>query len=291
MIPEYVSEVAKYVPRGKKNGIVFVPDVLRETANRFPDSLKHYDWVGYAGAPLDHTTGDKVSQWARVQSLMGATETGIYPFLLNDPADWKIHRFHPTLHSFYFEHFADDLHELCIKRQPQDPRPCFLMDPHCEVYHSKDLWRPVAGREGFWSTAGRVDDFVKLSTMTKFNAIEIEQILDRNPDIEKSLVAGDARMTPFAIVQLANASHLDLSREGQLDRIASALGEANRVITSEARLARDLILLTDQERPIKRTGKGTVDRRNTISMYQGQIDEMYEKAGYKSLQNGVHGEA
>ena len=104
MTSAYAHEVAKLVPKGKKNGIMFVPDVLREMVKSGTniDILIKYDWIGYAGAPLDSSTGDLISKYTRVQAFMGATDTGgLYPFLLNEPSDWKIHRFHPDMSGYH----------------------------------------------------------------------------------------------------------------------------------------------------------------------------------------------
>ena len=94
---------------------------------------------------LDLHTGDMIVKQLgiRVQSSIGASDTGLYPILLDDPMDWNIHRFHPDLSGFFLEHFAADLYELCITRQDQDTRSCFTANPESEIYRTKDLWRQV----------------------------------------------------------------------------------------------------------------------------------------------------
>ncbi|TKA68253.1 hypothetical protein B0A55_09937 [Friedmanniomyces simplex] len=100
-------------------------------------------------------------------------------------------------HGFYMDYYSDDLYELCTKRQQNDPRHV----PAIDVFHTRDLWRAAPGRGGFWMNAGRVDDFVKLSTMTKFNAIAIEQIVEANPIVAKCVIAGDSRKKAFILVE------------------------------------------------------------------------------------------
>lgn len=278
----FVGEMSKVVPRGSKNGLILVPDTLRSLAKN-PEHLKalsRWEWIAYAGAPLDHVTGDLIAKTGiRVQSLMGSTDSGAYPLLLNDAGDWKIHRLHPDVGGHHLKPYTDDLYELCINRQPDDPRHCFVKNPRSATHGTKDLWAPVPGREGFYTNAGRVDDFIKLATMTKFNAVSFEQALDGHASVEKSLVAGDSRERPFAIIQPAISA--DEARDNSLNLVWPAVEEANKIILPEARLTRELIIITAPDMPIRQTAKGTVDRRSTIKMYAEKVEEVYEKAKFR----------
>lgn len=273
---DYVQRVIKLAPKGKKNGLVWIPSGLRQLVN-LPggmEGLAQFDWVVYAGAPLDNVTGDKIASVTRVQSNMGDTNLGAHPMLLNDPSDWKIHRL-SSHEGHFFEHFTDDLYEMCVQRLPNDTRSCFRSEPTLQVYHTRDLWKKVEGRPGFWETAGRKDDFVKLSSMTKFNAIELEHRLESHASVSRALVAGDGRPRPFAIVELSDGT----AQQTQKEAVAEALAIANDKIWGEVQLLADLVIVADAARPIKRTDKGSTNRRNTIAMYSDQIDELYKKAG------------
>ncbi|KAK5119540.1 hypothetical protein LTR85_007368 [Meristemomyces frigidus] len=277
MTATYIDEMNRLVPKGSRNGLVMTPDVLRETVGhaKYRQGMKRYDWIGYAGAPLDHVTGDLVASLVpRLQSFNGSTDTGVYPLLLNDPVDWKIHRFPRDHEGYHLEFFTDDLYELCIRRQPDDHRAVFTRDAECQIWHTNDLWRKVPGREGFYAGAGRVDDFIKLSSMTKFNAIAIEQSIDGHPDVAKSLVAGDDQARPFIIVEPAPEILASCSTVDVLGRAWRACEAANEKILPEARLTKELTLIADPAMPIKRTAKGTVDRRSTIKMYEKRIENL-----------------
>lgn len=112
--------------------------------------------------------------------------------------------------------------------------------------------------------------------MTKFNAIEFEQKLERHPGVVRALVAGDARSKPFAIVELGAAA-LESGQSSQ-DVVHEALQIANENVFEEVQLSADLVIVTDAARPIKRTDKGSTDRKNTIAMYSEEIEEAYRKA-------------
>ncbi|TKA73217.1 hypothetical protein B0A55_07778 [Friedmanniomyces simplex] len=293
---EYIKSIGKHGPRGKRNGIILVPDVLRLLARDLEgrQSLELYDWVGYVGAPLDHETGDAITAMGvRVQSFIGSTDTGLYNILLNDPKDWKMHRFPDSDHGFYMEHYHDDLHELCTKRQADDPRQVFVNSPAMEIYHTRDLWRAAPGRKGYWMNAGRVDDFVKLSSMTKFNAITIEQIVEADGTVAKCVVAGDSRKKPFILVEPAPQFGPYDSTPVQeiVDRVWPAVEAANEHLLPEARLTKELTVITQPGKPIILTAKGTVSRRATLEMYEQAIEAAYAAAGYEPVPFTVTGEA
>ncbi|KAF7192191.1 Non-canonical non-ribosomal peptide synthetase FUB8 [Pseudocercospora fuligena] len=283
MTSEYLKNVMNSTPKGKKNIIMLTPATIRELA-RDPSSLeafRAYDSVGYAGAPLDQATGDLISQYTRVQSYIGSTDSGVYPLLLDEPKDWNIHRFYPDLDGFHLQLFdeREQLYELCINRQPDEYRYCFVAsdDSVMQVFHTKDLWKPVPGRPEFYTGGGRVDDFVKLASLTKFNGVKIESIIDRDPQIESCIVAGEGRLRPFALIQLRE------NVEPKLESIWPTIQEVNKSLYAEAELCKELIMFTNPEKPILRTAKGTVSRRKTIEMYESKIEEMYADAVRRGL--------
>jgi hypothetical protein len=89
----YIREVIRHTPKGEVNALQCTPDMLQRFVRNpeYSQALQEtYTWVGYAGAPLDAPTGDLISQKTRVQSLMGASDVGIFPLCLNSPDDWKV---------------------------------------------------------------------------------------------------------------------------------------------------------------------------------------------------------
>lgn len=278
--PEYIRTMMKWIPRGEKNGIMLAPAILREIVNRHSDILellKEWDWVGYGGAPLDDHTGDVVSQYVRLQSIMGSTDCGPYWLLLNEPEDWKYTRF-SDLQGFCLEPFLNEegkeqLFELCVRRmEPEECRSPFLLDPTLKLYHTKDLFAPVPGRAGYWKGAGRIDDFVKLSSLTKFNSIQIESVLESCDDVDRCLVGGNDRNRPWVIVQLGKGVQ---SRE----KFWNAVEKANSFLYGEAKIDARYVLFTDADRPVQRTAKGSVDRRKTVRMYEAEIERLYKEGG------------
>lgn len=140
----------------------------------------------------------------------------------------------------------------------------------------------IPDHKDYWTHAGRVDDYVKLSSLTKINVTSVEQTLNSHPDIAGSLVGGHERPQPFVIVQLTSSfSQKELSREQVLDELWPKLEEVNKTLYSDAHLTKELVLIVDAERPLKRTAKNTLDRRTSIRMYEGEIEGLYRARSKK----------
>ncbi|KAK5115286.1 hypothetical protein LTR62_001486 [Meristemomyces frigidus] len=289
--PQYIVDVTANLPESaiRKKGIMLTPDILRQLLRdaKGRECLSRFAMVSYAGAPLDHQTGDAITDMGvRVQSFIGSTDIGIYPIRLSDPSDWKVHRFVPGYHGFEMEHFVDDLYELVVKKQGNDPRYGFLINSGMDVFRTRDLWRQVCGREGYWTNAGRVDDFIKLASMTKFNAITIEQIIEADPRVAKCIVAGDARARPFVLVQ----PKVSCGGVDALSEVLPAVEAANKSLLPEAHFKKDLVLITAPDKPILVTAKGTASRRATLDMYEQEISALYAKAGFETIPFKANGE-
>lgn len=284
---------------------------------------KSYNWIGYGGSPLDFATGEILrksfsssssSSPIRLQCAMGQTDVGPYDILFNpNPADWNLVQF-SELHGYFLVEFdqREGLWELCVRRQQrqtekgeeggkEECRHPFLMDEKLEVYHTRDLFRAVrrkkgggeVGEEGeeggeeeiYWQSAGRVDDFIKLSTLTKFHSGQIESILERwCEEVQTCLVGGEGKIRPWVIVELRKKGRKEEMENGNVTTASPpppesfwlAVDKANEILYSEAKIQREFVVFTDAERPIQRTGKGSVDRKKTVGLYEREIEALYE---------------
>jgi len=63
-----------------------------------------------------------------------------------------------------------------------------------------------------------------------------------------------------------------------IDAIWPSIHEANKVIPAHARVEKSMILLTSPEKPMIRSGKGTIQRQATVVQYATEIDHLYERA-------------
>ena len=258
--------------------ILFTPMMIKQIIHD-PELLKlllSLKNVFFAGAPLDGDIGDMIAKHTRVQSVIGSTDIGSgYPMLLNaDNADWNWIRLETDDNGWHLIPFTDGMYELVADRMPETPLPWTYLYPEMQTYHTSDLFREHPQKKGYWRMCGRADDFVKLASMTKFNAISIESALNRHPEIERSVVGGDARHATFVILQPANEHYS--SKEEALEKMWPGLEAANKHIFSEARLSKEFAIVTDKDRPIEITQKGTAQRMKTLRDYATEIQALYK---------------
>lgn len=284
---DYVDRVHQLAPRDVDSGF-YVPDLLKQLV-KTPSHvahMQHLSTIFFGGAALDKSAGDALAAFAVVQPVMGATEIGAMPLLATDPADrcedWDWYGFDLAHYSgVRMRPYADDLHEMVIERVPGEREVQIIFNvlpPGEQEYHTKDLFREHAAKKGRWKFAGRTDDFVKLASMTKFSAGHVEVLLDRHPLVRDTVVGGDGRKEPFVLVQLQE-SEGQRAREEVLADIWPVFEEANALVAEEIRLRKEMVLFATPDRPFRKAGKGTINRRATLADYEDEIRRMYERVG------------
>jgi len=274
-----IKRVRELIP--SINTMIFTPMMIKQMVQNqeLLKLLLSLETVWFAGAPLDEDIGDMIAKHTRVQSVIGSTDIGCgYPTLLNsDNADWMWIRLETGDNGWQLVPFTDGMYELVVDRVPDTPLPWTYLHPEMQTYHTSDLFCEHPEKKGYWRPCGRTDDFVKLASMTKFNAISIESALNRHAEIARSVVGGDARHATFVILQPTNEEHS--SKEEALEKMWPGIETANQSIFSEARLSRQFAIVTDKVRPIELTQKGTAQRMKALRDYADEVRALYE--GYE----------
>ncbi len=60
-----------------------------------------------------------------------------------------------------------------------------------DLYHTKDLWWEHPTKKGLWEMCGHTGDFVKMSSLIKFNGSDFERYLLRSPLVKAAVVGGE----------------------------------------------------------------------------------------------------
>jgi len=266
--------------------IMFTPAMLKQMVQEHEslELLFSLSIVFFAGAPLDEEIGDMIAKHTRVQCVIGSTDIGTgYPILLNaDNADWNWLRLEVDVpgSSWRLVHFSDDMYELVVDRNSSTPLPWTYIHPEMQTHHTADLFREHPTKKGYWRMCGRADDFVKLASMTKFNAISIENAVNRHSEVERCVVGGDARHSTFVILQPSNKDYSN--KEEALEKMWPGGEVANQSIFSEARLTKKFAIVADEDKQIQVTVKGTAQRRKVLQEYDVEIRALYKDDGDQS---------
>ena len=56
--------------------------------------------------------------------------------------------------------------------------------------------------------------------------------------------------------------------------LRSAIDEANKTAPAFSRIFKEMILVTSKDKPLPRTGKGTVMRKMALKIYEGEIESL-----------------
>ena len=249
--------------------------------------LRSLEFVVYLGAPLNQAIGDDLCQYTRLSPAIGSTENGDQLSLR--PANrrlWYTHEYVPENgHKMVpLEVPGEDLHELVLEA-PTDGR----MNPfqlafwntahrHLDRIKTKELYRPVIDSDARtrWAFSARKDDLTKLSWLAKFNAQDIEGRILQHSDVERVLVGGEGRPTPYVIMQ-AKEGVLDRKSEAQLldDLYKQVISGANKADINEISIPKETLLLAKQEKPFHVNLKQVVQRRAVEQDYMEEIEQAY----------------
>ncbi|KAI4853541.1 acetyl-CoA synthetase-like protein [Aureobasidium sp. EXF-8845] len=189
---------------------------------------------------------------------------------------------------------TEDLYELVILRTPQsetytnffrcvDSTPSHLASQfgfdkgeHITEFRTKDLFSPHQSKEGLWRYRCRKDDLVLLSGEVKMYAGAVEEAISAHPSVGAVLVGGQYRSRPFLLVECVRHITTDQQRAEFVDEIWPAIEAENQKHHESARLQRELTVVVGVEKKMVLTAKGSVDRKATLSAFEGDIDQIYK---------------
>ncbi|KAH0085498.1 acetyl-CoA synthetase-like protein, partial [Aureobasidium melanogenum] len=313
LTPVYLSTIIILGPAGVRPDKQTVLDVLRNapvSAASFPPSLleeliadpvcrkalKQLKKIVYGGAPLAawaiRIIGSEFS--GTVSSALGSTEGGLWLTGSSpDPADQGYFLIHPFM-APDFQHTDADLYELVIKRTPKseaytnffrciDSTPSHLAahfdfdtKESINEFRTKDLFSPHPTKPGLWKYRCRKDDLVLLSGEVKMYAGAIEEAISAHPAIGAVVVGGQYRSRPFLMVEPATSITTNDQKAEFVNEIWPAVEAENEKHHDSARLQKELVVIVEPEKKMMRTPKGTVDRKATLSAFEGEIDQVYK---------------
>jgi acyl-coenzyme A synthetase/AMP-(fatty) acid ligase len=280
MSAEYIDKVHTTT---RAKGVFYVPSLLKELSRNqtYIDHMRHLSFVAFGGASLDREVGELFRSFCHLQPTIGSTEVGGYGVKSGDNEDWPYFEFNPMT-GFQFLPFQDDLYESVVVKHSDaemaSTQMVFFVFPELDVFHTKDVWREHPTKKGLWTMCGRTDDFVKLSSLTKFNGTHVEEAVLRHPLVKDVIMGGEGRRVPFLLVGLVDDG---MDCEEALGQIWPVIDGVNDTISPEIRLKKEMVLFTTPVKPMKRVGKGTVNRRLTLKDYADEIEKLYQEGSHK----------
>ncbi|KAI1473095.1 putative NRPS-like enzyme [Daldinia caldariorum] len=269
---------------------ILVPSVVAELAQD-PVCLDYVaanlKLIVYIGGDLPQAVGDRVAAKIPLRCQWGASEVGLphqlWPSELG-PQDWRYIRFHPCTGAV-FEESLTGTYELVFRKKTSlaATQPVFsiLGQDQLEEYRTRDLFEPHPTVADAWCWRARVDDVIVFLNGEKTNPIMMEQsTVAKNPELSGAIVVGTQRFQAALLVEpvptVAAISTAD--QAALIERIWPSIDEANSIAPAHARVEKSMILVTVPERPMIRTGKGTIQRDASVAQYSKEFDKLYSDA-------------
>ncbi|KAJ4394813.1 hypothetical protein N0V93_004033 [Gnomoniopsis smithogilvyi] len=257
---------------------IFCPPIVAEQLVQEADGIekcKNLKFLLYAGGPLSQSAGEALSAVTDVCQFYGQTETGAIQALVPRREDWASLEWHPVQEAV-MEPYVDDIYEMTMTRNPalEKVRSISANFPDVEVWHTKDLFKPHPTKPGLWTFHGRIDDIVVLSNGEKFNPVPSEVQLSAHPSVNGALIVGQGHPQPCLILEPKDPNQ---TLESLLDAVWPTIEKANAQAPGQARITRDMVLISSPAKPFVRSAKGTVVRRTTGDQYSEAIAELYSR--------------
>ncbi|KAM3075334.1 hypothetical protein ACMFMG_007227 [Clarireedia jacksonii] len=256
-----------------------LPPAILVEISKVPEHLDNLSRLSYmctGGGPLPKSIGDLISSRTHLFVGFGSTEMGPFPSGIPSREDWDYFDFSAAF-GVDMRLFTDDLYELVVVREPavEAYQGVFYTFPELSEYKTNDLFSKHPTKDGLWRHQGRSDDIIVYSTGEKFNPISMEDKLCSDPNIKSAIVYG---MGKFQSALLIEPHNQNKSKAVLLDEIWPSIHKANAVCPSHARVEKNFIVFTNPDKALPRAGKGTVQRKLALHLYQTELDSLYQDA-------------
>lgn len=265
---------------------IFCPPIVAEQLVQEAGGIekcKNLKFLLYAGGPLSQSAGEALSAVTDVCQFYGQTETGAIQALVPRREDWASLEWHPAQEAV-MKPYADNVYEMTMTRNPalEKVRSISANFPDVEVWHTNDLFKPHPTKSGLWTFHGRVDDIVVLSNGEKFNPVPSEVQISAHPLVNGALIIGQGHPQPCLILEPKDPGQ---TLESLVDAVWSTIEKANAQAPGQARVTRDMILISTPSKSFVRSAKGTVVRKTTGDQYKEEIAELFSRDISRNLEN------
>lgn len=161
-----------------------------------------------------------------------------------------------------------------------EEQPVSNLFPQLNEYPTKDLFAPHPSKLDLWTHRGRLDDSILFKPGYMCDPVTMEQIVSQHKEVGAVLMVGTGRFQPALIIEREDSTSASPATEQELtERIWPTVEEANQKYKIGARVLKSHVLYTDPGIPMRRAGKGTLQRAATLELYKDALDALYLREG------------
>lgn len=222
----------------------------------------------------------------RYLTTFGATEIGNIPDML--PPDgilpsetWDYISPHASAGwEFRLHHQTDgrNIYEAVVVRNehPGSFQPVFKMCPDKHEYSTRDLYTLHPTLPNLWKWVGRIDDTVILASGANVSPAVMESGVSEHPAVQGVIMVGNGHLRPTLIVEPSDG---EVDRGEVAESVWETVRHLNKQYFEDHRVLRCHVLVTDKERPMVRSLKGSVRRNATVDLYETDLEDLDLKVG------------
>ncbi|KAF8054252.1 putative aminoadipate reductase [Lyophyllum atratum] len=277
------DNILEHTRRTKANAMITIPALLQVWAQDpgAVELLKTLEFVGYSGGAVAPKLGDFMFKaGVKLNPGYGGTEFGSPTHAIPRPGDeseWAYMEFSPRAKvrwvpqgdgTYECQFLTTETHSLPIENL-EDVRG----------YATSDLWEPHPTKDYLWKVVGRIDDVIIHSSGEKTVPAPMEDIVMSSPYVMGTVMFGREHDQPGILIEPKAEHAIDITDQAQLadlrNKLWSVMEEANKVAPTFSRIFKEMILVTHREKPLPRTGKGTVMRKMALRAYDDEIEALY----------------
>ena len=238
--------------------------------------LQPLDFVACGGGPIKETVAELLCSYGvRLLNHCGATEIGALAPVFNPPPEYDWH---------YFV-VRDDI-GLRLEDVPRKPGCVKLVGrpPGWEEdFVLQDFLRPNPKAPGTqFQFLGRADDLIVLANGEKIRCTSLETTVASGPGVTGAIAFGEGCNHLGLIVEAGPDAGVDCSDAERVTSFREVIWplveQANRDIDAHGAVSKDMIVITSSRtRPLQRTDKGSLARKEIYHSFRKEIDAVYSK--------------
>ena len=196
--------------------------------------------------------------------------------------DWAYFKYSEST-GFRFDPIAQEEREMKIvyDKKVSSIQAIFTTFPGITEYHTKDLYVPHPNKQGLWQYRGRSDDVIIFSNNLNFNPIYVEQTVSAHPAVSALLLVGDGQPTPAFLLEPAaplQDGHQEDHKRQLVDKLWPLISQACAQGGLPVDTSPEMVILTTPTKPSCRAGKGSVQRKLSVSLYEDELKEAFARS-------------
>ncbi|KAI9674800.1 MAG: putative NRPS-like protein biosynthetic cluster [Caeruleum heppii] len=275
------SSTMKLIEKAGATCLMTVPsileDLLKYQGGSALHALRELAFVACGGGPMKISVAEALSaQGVRLLNHCGTTELGgLAPIFDPTPEyDWRYFRLRRDL-DIRVESVKDSSDTVKIVGRPFGWEHDFIV---------QDFLQPnPRAPSSEYRFLGRADELIVMANGEKVRPALLEETVAEDPHVRAAIAFGTSRDQLGMLIEAAPGLDLDTADKSGvsafIDAIWPSVQQGNEVVERHGKVSKSMIIVTSaSSRPLHRTAKGSLARKEILEAFATEIDATYENS-------------